>query len=115
MLAVVQPQVHSGRLPDRQFQLALLAAARPRSVGARPGRLEERVRSLMFGDLLSPAPAITRHHACLKPGCFSSHASSLRSVHFPSENGVSAAFLICDMAVTPIPDTTASSAPLNCL
>jgi hypothetical protein len=31
MLAVVQPQVHSGRLPDRQFQLALLAAARPRS------------------------------------------------------------------------------------
>ena len=36
------------------------------------------------------------------------------SVHFPSENGVSGEFLICDIAVRPIPDRTHNSAPLNC-
>ena len=36
-------------------------------------------------------------------------------MHLPRENGVSAAFLICDMAVRPMPDSTHNSALLNCL
>jgi hypothetical protein len=35
-------------------------------------------------------------------------------VHFPSEKGVSGAFLICDMAVRPTPESTHNSALLNC-
>jgi hypothetical protein len=35
-------------------------------------------------------------------------------VHFPSENGVSGAFLICDIAVRPIPERMHNSALLNC-
>jgi hypothetical protein len=35
-------------------------------------------------------------------------------VHFPSENGVSGEFLICDIAVRPIPERMHNSALLNC-
>jgi hypothetical protein len=35
-------------------------------------------------------------------------------VHLPSENGVSVAFLICDIAVRPIPERMHNSALLNC-
>ena len=34
-------------------------------------------------------------------------------VHFPSENGVSAAFLICEIAVRPTPEIIESSVALN--
>jgi hypothetical protein len=34
-------------------------------------------------------------------------------VHLPNENGESSAFLICDIAVRPIPESTLSSALLN--
>ena len=35
-------------------------------------------------------------------------------MHFPSENGVSFEFLICDIAVRPMPEMIESSVALNC-
>ena len=52
-------------------------------------------------------------HCCLNPGCLASHPSSRCNVHFPSEKGESAAFLICDMAVRPMPESTHNSLLLN--
>ncbi len=53
----------------------------------------------LFGGCAPPCGSLIRYFterdcACLKPGCFSSQASSLRRVHLPRENGVSGAFLI---------------------
>src|SRR3984893_13025926 len=106
---IVADQLHCIRCENRlpKFRAALFH-----------GRSEQpRDRDAFANSSRHVAPSIQANpsaHCCLNPGRFASHASRRCSVHLPRENGVSAAFLICDIAVRPMPLKMHNSALLNC-